>query len=228
MKYNNFLQKQYNNFAKSFEQKANLEEGNLISKKDFYSLINNLLKDKKILDVGCGDGTDLEYYRNFTKGVFGIDSSEELIDIAKSKIDSNRLKVGHFGNIPFEDNFFDVVLSKYALQTTEDVLPFLKESYRVLKTGGNLIFLVVHPFRQYMEKGKGFKNYFERTVVDSHLFNKTITVKEPTHTMQDYFSKDFFNLFELIDFKEGYDFPASECVDGNIYPTYMIVKARKK
>lgn len=225
---NTNISKQYNKFANLFEKEANIKDGNQISKNDFYNFINEDLRNKKLLDIGCGDGTDLLYFKNKGAEVFGVDNSEGLLDIAGTKINKENIKIGSFGTVPFKDGLFDIVTSKYALQTTDDVKPFFNESYRVLKNKGFLVFLVVHPFRQYMEKGKAFKNYFEQKIVNSNLFNNTITVQEPTHTMQDYLSKDFFKLFELIDFKEDYDFPASECVDGNIYPTYFIIKARKK
>jgi len=58
--------------------------------------------------------------------------------------------------------------------------------------------------------------------------NMKSLIKEPTHKMEDYLNKDFFEQFELIDYRENFDFPASEQIEGDIYPTYFVLTAKKK
>jgi hypothetical protein len=64
--------------------------------------------------------------------------------------------------------------------------------------------------------------------VTSNIYNGKIVLKEPSHTIGEYFNTDFFKNFEVLDYAEATDFPASEQLNGDTYPTFFIVKARRK
>lgn len=89
------------------------------------------------------------------------------------------------------------------------------------------MYLVTHPLRQYLEKKDPTIDYFEQRVVDCHILNNTITVKEPTHTMNEYLSSEFLKDFDAQEFEECWD-AAAERVDGRKYPGYFILKAKKR
>lgn len=96
---------------------------------------------KKILEVCCGQGGTAPYLpknANFT----GIDLSDAAIELAKQ----------HFADYPnykfqqmdaceltFDNNTFDVVIAKEAIEHVPDPLKMLKEVYRVLKPNGKLV-----------------------------------------------------------------------------------------
>lgn len=220
------LSKQYNKFSSDFAVLSS--DINHKNRQAFYEQIDFDLSGKKLIDLGCGDGTDLKYYKNLGAEIYGADASEELISLAKQNNPEAIIENSLFEKLPFEDNFFDVVVSKYAIQTSREITPILKEIDRVLKSDGILIYLVTHPFRQFIEKKKEGKDYFKKEIVDSILFEGKITVQEPTHTMMEYLNKDFFSKFEMIDLCESFDFPAAEQIGQDIYPTFLIIKARKK
>jgi hypothetical protein len=71
-------------------------------------------------------------------------------------------------------------------------------------------------------------DYYKQQIVTSNIYNGKIVLKEPSHTIGEYFNADFFKNFEVLEYKEGTDFPASEQLNGDIYPTFFIVKARRK
>lgn len=222
------LAKQYNNFADDFsEHHVADKNSNKISREYFYNHIDFLKPGMKLLDLACGDGTDLIYYKKLGADIYGIDASEKLLGIAKNKLPSANLKIGFLENIPFEDNFFDIVLSKYAIQTSSDVSPIFSEIYRILKPNGIIMYLVVHPFRQYFEKKEPRGNYFEQKIVDSHLFSGKVIVKEPTHTMTEYLNDFLFKNFDVQSYDECWD-PAAEQIDGKKYPGFFILKAKKR
>lgn len=220
---NNILSFQYNDIANRFNKTH--DDFNYISNNAFFSYLANDLSGKKLLDIGCGDGNDFDEYLKRGATVVGIDPSKKLQSFSKH---AEKISFGLFENIPFTKNNFDIVVSKYALQTSEQVDLFYNEANRVLKPGGELIFLVVHPMRQFFEKKTMFKNYFEKTIVDSVIFNGTITVKEPTHTISEYLSPLFFSKFTLESLYEGVDFYSAEKIGPHEYPTYLIIKAKKK
>lgn len=128
----------------------------------------------------------------------------------------------------FEDSQFGLIVSKYAMQTAQDIKPIYDEVYRMLDDKGYFIFLIVHPMRQFIEKKRSGKDYFKKELVESVIFDGKITVTEASHTLSEYLNSDFLTRFSLIDIKEGYDFPASEQINGDTYPTFLIIVSQKK
>lgn len=221
------LAKQYDAFADSFSE---LSSGrNLVNRSAFYAQIDLPLVGKIVLDLACGDGTDMLHYQSEGAVVYGIDASEEMVRIAKARMPEADIRLGHMEELPYPDNFFDVVLSKYAIQTSWDIAPIFAEVARVLKPSGMFVYLVTHPLRQFMERRRGSgKDYFEQEVIDMPLFNGQIIVREPTHTMNEYFSANFFKNFDIVGFEETCDLFSAELVEGNFYPGFFIAKAKKR
>jgi len=225
MKKDKKLIQQYDNFSDTFS--VSQVDYNRKSNKKYFEFINQLnLENKKILDLGCGDGTELEKFESRGSLVGGVDSSCELVEIAKEK--GLDVTLGSFEKMKFKNNFFDVVTSKYALQTVHHLEKTYDEVNRVLKKGGIFYFMVVHPFRQFIEKKDKKANYFEKTVVNSVLFDGTITVEEPTHTMSEYINSKVLENFDLVVHEEGEDFISAEQIEGKRYPTYLIIGLKKK
>jgi ubiquinone/menaquinone biosynthesis C-methylase UbiE len=222
------LAKQYNNFADDFSKNHDLgENSNNLNREVFYSHLDFVKPGMKLLDLACGDGTDLVYYKKLGADIYGLDASDELIKIAETKLEGVNLKVGLFENIPFEDNYFDIVLSKYAIMTSANMEPVFKEIHRVLKPGGMMMYLVTHPFRQFFEKKEEKADYFEQKIVDSHILGDTVTVKEPTHIMTEFLNNFLFKNFDVQSYDECWD-PAAEFIDGKKYPGFFILKAKKR
>jgi ubiquinone/menaquinone biosynthesis C-methylase UbiE len=222
------IQKQYDNFSDTYSTNINYDQQ---SNDMFFKQITFALENQKILDIGCGDGSDL--YQLSQKGaiVYGIDPSSEFVKSAKEKNPQGIIKEGVAEAIPFSDEMFDIVVSKWALQTCVDVPQALAEAARVLKSGGYLVYLTKHPWMQWMGKVRDYGHgvdYYEQKIVTSHIFGGKITLKEPSHTMGEYLNNEFFEKFEVLNFYEGTDFPASEQINNDVYPTYFVLKARKK
>lgn len=173
----------------------------------------------------------LQYSQKKTKKIFGVDPSIEFIKKAKKNNPSGIFIEGVGENIPFDDNSFDIVVSKWAIQTSHDVPKILSEFSRVLKKGGMLVYLSKHPILQFLQKIRDYghgSDYYKQQITTSKIYNETITLKEPSHTISEYLNSDFFKSFEIIDYKEGTDFPSSTSINGDIYPTFFIIKAKKK
>jgi len=221
----NATTKQYNNFAKDFSKIATKQ--NIVNIKAIYEQFNFSLKNKKLIDLGCGDGENLVHYQTKGAEVYGIDASKELVKIAKSKLPVADIRVEFFEKLSFKRNYFDVVVSKYAMQHSSKIEPIYKEVVRVLKKDGIFIFLVTHPVRQIFEKQQKSKDYFKQVMVESLILDGQLTVKELSHTFSEYLSEYFFKHFEIISFIEKVD-PSAEKIDGHTYPGFMIIKAKKK
>lgn len=219
------IREQYNQFPKEFS--INQTTKNQVNRTMAYEMVNPHLINANVLDLCCGDGVDAGYFTQQGAKVVGIDASEGLINLARTDYPHIRFDVGLAEQLPYENEQFDVVYSKYAIMTSADMQPIFNEAHRVLKPGGVFVYLVTHPIRQFMEKKQHNANYFKKEIVDCVILDGTVTVKEPTHKFTEYFNKDFFEKFELVDFTEAYD-PAAEMVSGAVYPGFMIIKAKKK
>lgn len=215
---------QYNNFAKTYSDLNKAQNENSIS--EYFHLLNSIGPGKKILDMGCGAGFDLNFFGSQGLSLYGFDASEEMVKLSKMRNKEADIKLGKFDQIPFESNFFDFVVSKWAIQTASDIDPIYKEVLRVLKPGGEFVFLAGHPIRQFIEKKKTPKDYFKKEMVESIIFDGKIKLSEPTHTMSEYLSDLFLTRFSLLAYREAFE-SSGEKINGDTYPMYFIFKARK-
>lgn len=102
-------------------------------------IIRRLLKgnDKnKTLDMACGTGRFLEY------ATYGIDASEEMLNIATTKFPNKTLIQGNVLHTNFEENKFDTVLSFHLVMhlTKSETRILLDEVRRITNAGGRFIF----------------------------------------------------------------------------------------
>ncbi|MCK4534534.1 MAG: class I SAM-dependent methyltransferase [Syntrophobacterales bacterium] len=76
-------------------------------------LIQRLLKPmdgERLLDVGCGAGNYLRFFRGKGCSVTGTDQSQHMLDMAREKLGQRAdLCPGDSENLPFSDNEFDIV-----------------------------------------------------------------------------------------------------------------------
>jgi phosphatidylethanolamine/phosphatidyl-N-methylethanolamine N-methyltransferase len=101
-------------------------------------------RDMKILEVGVGPGSTLDYYPPNSQ-VVGIDISAPMIRRARRKASSlnsgNRYEfhVMDACNLEFPDNSFDLVMAAYLITTVSDPQQVCREMLRVVKPGGQII-----------------------------------------------------------------------------------------
>ena len=103
---------------------------------------------KRLLEVGCGLGTDL---LEFAKGgalVTGVDLTPQSIELVKKRFGMEGLpvdaRVSDAEHLPFEDDTFDVVYSFGVLHHTPNTQQAIDEVYRVLKPGGKIVIMLYH------------------------------------------------------------------------------------
>ncbi|MBF0232926.1 MAG: methyltransferase domain-containing protein [Desulfamplus sp.] len=102
----------------------------------------NIKSTDKILDVGCGTGSLL--YRLASScpdaKLSGVDLVPEMLKVAHQRLPENvMLCAGLAEHIPFENNHFDIVISCNMFHYIRHPSLALKEMYRVLRPGGQLV-----------------------------------------------------------------------------------------
>jgi len=107
-----------------------------------YAFMVDYVKDKVVLDVGCGYGRETSYLKD--KGasdVIGGDMSQESIEWAIEHFQSPGLHFLLFDaqRLPFQDNSFDAVISYRLIEHLPRYKDFLFECIRVLREGGRFI-----------------------------------------------------------------------------------------
>jgi len=70
----------------------------------------NPYKHKRILDLGCGNGRNSLWLVKNGFEVYGIDFSKSAIDFCKEHVKGAKFIVGYAQQLPFKDEFFDVVI----------------------------------------------------------------------------------------------------------------------
>ncbi len=106
------------------------------------------VKGKKVLEIGCGVGTDLAQFAKHGAIVTGVDLTEAAIALAKKRFKVTGLK-GSFQtadaeNLPFRDETFDVVYSFGVIHHTPNTQRAVDEIRRVLKPGGRAFIMLYH------------------------------------------------------------------------------------
>jgi SAM-dependent methyltransferase len=98
-------------------------------------------KGKKLLEVGCGTGHWSQFFSGYGFEVTGVDISERMINIAKSKNIPHalfRLADGH--SLPFADETFDVTAAITTLEFVRNARAVVREMVRcTCKPGGQLL-----------------------------------------------------------------------------------------
>lgn len=106
------------------------------------------LKNKRILELGCGYGENCRYFLDIGASyVLGTDISENMINIAKNNTQNENcdFKILAMEDISEIKGKFDVIISSLAVHYVEDFEKLLNNIYVLLNDDGYFIFSQEHP-----------------------------------------------------------------------------------
>ena len=109
------------------------------------------LEDRWILDVGCGIGTYVRKFRQFSSHVFGIDVDGDRVAEASGTLPN--LQVAESEHLPFPDASFDAVVLNEVIEHVTDDAGTIAECVRVLRPGGRVV--IFAPNRLYLFETHG-------------------------------------------------------------------------
>jgi ubiquinone/menaquinone biosynthesis C-methylase UbiE len=108
-------------------------------------------RDKTVLEIGVGAGTDFQNWCNYAAHATGVDLTDTAIALTNERLSVNAISASRYTlqradaeNLPFADNSFDFVYSWGVLHHTPDTSRAFREAFRVLKPGGTIKAMIYH------------------------------------------------------------------------------------
>lgn len=95
----------------------------------------------KLLDVGCGSGSNLLYWKHFGWDVHGVELAPTVARYAREQLNLP-VKEGTLEQAQYPAKSFDVVMFNNVLEHLHDPLRTLRETHRILKDDGKLLISV--------------------------------------------------------------------------------------
>lgn len=103
-------------------------------------------RGKRVLEVGCGLGSDTQTWCEAGANLTAIDFAERAVKTTLHRLALNGLSAdirqGSALELPFEDSTFDLYYSWGVLMHTGDTQKGIDEAFRVLKPGGQAILML--------------------------------------------------------------------------------------
>jgi SAM-dependent methyltransferase len=126
------------------------------------ALARRLGPGSHVLEAGCGTGNYVVALQEATGAAcFGVDPSEEMLAVARSRSGHVEFTLGTAERLPFADRSFDLVFSVDVIHHVVDRPGALREAFRVLRSGGRLC---IGTEDEEMIRGRLHAHYFPETV----------------------------------------------------------------
>ena len=177
-------------------QQVDVEDFNLVSVIDELPLwsapfglrlleVVKLKKNMNVLDIGCGLGfplIELSQRLGSSSKIYGIDPWGRALERVRLKMKVYEIKnieivEGYAEKMPFENGFFDLIVSNNGINNVEDMRQTLKECYRVCKTGAQMVFTL-----NLEDTMMEFYRVFEQTLQEENLHSEIATMKEQIYS----------------------------------------------
>lgn len=145
----------------------------------YKSFFNNWIEHPnshlRVLDLGCGDGKYLDFFKQFFKeeNIFGAEISRIRVDRCKNKGWKSVYLIERLKKLPFPDEYFDFINFDQVIEhiSLKEIDFYLTELARILRRNGKII--IVTP------------NYPIKRIYDLLTFFLTFNFKkvfdDPTH-----------------------------------------------
>jgi SAM-dependent methyltransferase len=98
-----------------------------------------------VLDAACGTGRLSRDLAGRGYQVIGVDSSPEMLAVARDRLPHGEFRLGDLGRLPVPDDSVDLVVCGLALSHVPDLDAAITEFARVLRPGGHLVLTDMHP-----------------------------------------------------------------------------------
>jgi ubiquinone/menaquinone biosynthesis C-methylase UbiE len=102
----------------------------------------------KVLEIGCGLGTDGAQFAEAGADYTGVDLTEAAVELARKRFElfdlPGKFQTADAENLDFDDESFDLVYSHGVLHHTPETEKAIHEIHRVLRPGGRALVMLYH------------------------------------------------------------------------------------
>ncbi len=154
-------------------------------------------RNKKVLEVGIGAGTDFIQWVRSGCIAYGMDLTEEAVKNTQIRLDLEDLKakdliVADAENIPYPEAVFDLVYSWGVIHHSQDTFKALDEIIRVTKSGGIIKLMIYNRYSLFafyrwiieaLFKGKPFRS------LKNVIFNNQESFGTKAYTKKEFIKK---------------------------------------
>lgn len=165
----------------------------------------HIMRGATLIDVGCGDGLDLEYYRSKFSSLhtLGVEPSACMANLARGRMPDRPVMIAEWGNLnPQRMNLYGnrvrYVTACFSLHHASNLACAVSDVHELLEVGGYFCFVVPHPsFLDGTVVQRG-----DKEVIEAPIFGGQLSVEYPRHRSCDweeaiplgYSKRDVINL----------------------------------
>jgi len=139
---------------------------------------------KDVLSVGCGPAIIEAGLSEHGFNVTGLDISKEALEQAP---DSIRTVRGSVENMDFTESSFDAVIYVASIQFIERYKEAVKQSARVLRSGGKLLIMLLNPESEFFKEKAGNPASYINKIKHTNLAEIERTIAERFFVQSEYF-----------------------------------------
>ena len=164
----------YENHSEEFVAAANSAD----MRRDYERFLRYVPQSGSIVDIGCGSGRDLKYFREAGFRASGVDASEKMCKVASEFSGCPVLFCDALSWSP--DEKYDAIWANGSLLHLykDEIITFLKTKSAYLKKGGILYFSMKAGIAEgFDEKGRYFTPFSE-SIVESAVADGKLKVQE--------------------------------------------------
>lgn len=123
--------------------------------------------DDVVVDVGCGEGGNLNFCANRSARVIGIDMDPQCLEAARKKLATTPATDQEFllapaEELPLDDEVATRVICTEVLEHVDDPAVVLRELYRVAKPGALVLLTVPDALQERMQEVVAPDSYFQK------------------------------------------------------------------
>jgi len=159
-----------------------------------------ILKNLKILDIGCGGGLISEPMARLGGEVTGIDAAEKNIKVSLLHSKKSKLKINYLNKSPEqlkEKEKFDIILNLEIVEHVDDLNLYFNSCYDLLKKNGIMFTATINrSLISYIKAIIGAEYILRWLPIGTHDWNKFIKPEELEKMLSDkkFFTKDISGL----------------------------------
>lgn len=140
-------------------------------------------KNIQIIDIGCGDGHHLKWIEDIPRAEsYGSDYNLLRLRRAKRSMPFSRLLLMDILDIPFDNNYFDIILCNHVLEHIINDQSALKEIERILSPGGILILGVPNELSEWWQLAYELEPNLREITDHVHFYDAESIYKLIRHT----------------------------------------------